>query len=152
MPQLTAATCAVSGSLLIAPGLEQPVDRQPQRHPAAGDRGAAGAAVGLQHVAVDGDLPLAERHPVDAGAQAAADQPLDLLGAARLLAGRRLAAAAGVVERGSMPYSAVTQPRPGLAQEGRHRLLDAGGAEHVGVADADQARALGVAGDAGLDA
>ena len=70
------------------PACHQLADRQSQRDPAAGDRRAAGAAVGLQHVAVDGDLPLAERHPVDPGPQAAPDQPLDLLRPPRLLAGR----------------------------------------------------------------
>src|SRR5213076_3103576 len=46
--------------------------------PAAGDRGAAGAAIGLEYVAVDVDGALAERLEVDHGAQGAADQPLDL--------------------------------------------------------------------------
>jgi hypothetical protein len=53
-----------------------------------------------------------ERLEIDHGAQAAADQALDFLGAPRLLAGRRLAAPAVWVARGSMPYSAVTQPLP----------------------------------------
>ena len=55
-----------------------PGDAIVQRDPAAGDRGGAGAAVGLDHVAVDGDLPLAERRKIDDRAQAAADQALDL--------------------------------------------------------------------------
>ena len=85
-----------------------------QRDPAAGDRRGARAAVGLDDVAVDGDLPLAERLEIDDGAQRAADQPLDFLGAAALLAGARpRGACARCVARGSMPYSAVTQPRPG---------------------------------------
>ena len=82
-----------------------------QRDPGAGDRGGAGAAVGLDHVAVERDLALAERLQVDHGAQRAADQPLDLQRAAALLAGGGLAPGALRVARGSMPYSAVTQPR-----------------------------------------
>ena len=39
------------------------------------------------------------------------------------------------VERGSMPYSAVTQPRPELRSQPRDALLDAGGAEHARVAE-----------------
>ena len=49
---------------------------------------------------------------VEHAAQRAADQALDLLRAAALLAARRLAVAARVRRRGSMPYSAVTQPSP----------------------------------------
>ena len=58
-----------------------------QRDPGAGDRGGAGAAVGLDDIAVDGDLPLAERRQVEHGAQAPPDQALNLNGAAALLAG-----------------------------------------------------------------
>src|SRR5580658_5556467 len=61
-----------------------------ERDPGAGDRGGAGAAVGLDHVAVDGDLALAERLEIDDRAQAAADQPLDFDRASALLAGRGL--------------------------------------------------------------
>ena len=92
-----------------------------ERDPGAGDRGGAGAAVGLDHVAIDGDLALAERLEVDDGAQAAPDQALDLDGAAALLAGRGLAAGALQVARGSMPYSAVTQPRPWPLSQGGSR-------------------------------
>jgi hypothetical protein len=45
-------------------------------------------------------------------AQAAADEPLDLLRASRLLALRRLAPHRVLVARGSIPYSAVSQPWP----------------------------------------
>src|ERR1051325_10228591 len=44
------------------------------RDPCAGDRGGTCAAVGLDHIAVDRDLPFAERRQVDDGAQRAADQ------------------------------------------------------------------------------
>jgi hypothetical protein len=40
-----------------------------QRDPGAGDRSGAGAAIGLDHVAIDGDLALAERDEIDHGAQ-----------------------------------------------------------------------------------
>jgi hypothetical protein len=60
----------------------EPGDRVGQRHVGAGDRGSAGAAVGLQDVAVEGDRVLAERGEVDARAQRPADQPADLVGAA----------------------------------------------------------------------
>ena len=124
-----------------------------QRHPGAGDRGRARAAIGLDHVAIDGDLPLAERGEVDHGAQRAADQALDLLRAAatacRPHASRRVRS---WVARGSMPYSAVTQPLPPPRSQGGTRLLEARGAQHMGVAELHQAGALGMARDAALEA
>ena len=74
-------------------------DRVGQRHVGAGDRGGPGAAVGLQHVAVEHDGVLAQRLGVDAGAQRAADQPGDLVRAAADPALDRLAVAAGVGRR-----------------------------------------------------
>ena len=57
------------------------------------------------------------------------------------------------VERGSMPYSAVIQPWPEPFSQRGTPLAMRGGADHVGVAHLDQARALGVGqvvpGDAG---
>ena len=56
------------------------------------------------------------------------------------------------VERGSMPYSAVTQPWPLPRRNGGHGLLDAGGAQHLGVAELDQHRAFGVLGEPAREA
>jgi hypothetical protein len=86
------------------------------------------------------------------GAQAAADQPLDLLGAAALLAARRLAVAARV--RGARQH-AVFGGHPALAAAAlvrRHLLLDGGGAQHARVAELDEHRALGMHGEAAGDA
>src|SRR5436190_2071428 len=81
---------------------------------------AARAAVGLQHVAVDADRALAERRQVDDGAQAAADQPLDLLRAARLLALGGLAPRACVRRARQHPVFGG-EPAPALAtQESGH--------------------------------
>jgi hypothetical protein len=55
------------------PGRE-PGHRVGQRNVAAGHRGGAGAAVGLEHVAVDDDGVLAQRLVVHAGPQRAPDQ------------------------------------------------------------------------------
>jgi hypothetical protein len=57
-----------------------------KRNPCAGDRGGAGAAVGLDHIAVDGNLALTDRFQIDDRAQAPPDQTLDLDGAAALFA------------------------------------------------------------------
>ncbi len=61
----------------------------------AGDGGGAGAAVGLQHIAVDDDGALAEGLHVDDGAEGAADEALDLVGAAAHLAALALAGRCG---------------------------------------------------------
>ena len=102
--------------------------------------GGAGAAVGLDDVAVEGDLALAQRLHVGDGAQGAADQALDLLAAAGLLALRRLAPAAGV---GGAGQHAVFGGDPALAaaaQEARHAFVQAGGDQHPGVAEARSGR------------
>src|SRR5690606_34378818 len=122
------------------------------RDAGAGDGGGAGAAVGLQHVAVHDDLALAERAEVDHRAQAAPDQALDLLGAAALLALGSLACAAGV---GGARQHAVFGGDPALAlaaQEAGYVFFNAGGAQHAGGAEFDQHRAFGVAGEAAGEA
>src|SRR5262249_57689885 len=57
----------------------------------AGDRGAPRAAVGLQHVAVEPERPLAERGEVGDRAQRTSDQALDLDRAPLLAPRARLA-------------------------------------------------------------
>src|SRR5699024_12024975 len=59
--------------------LPAPADRVGERDVRAGDRGGAGAAVGLQHVAVELDGVLPQRVEVDDRAQGAADQAGDLV-------------------------------------------------------------------------
>ena len=59
-PQETAATLSRNGSACQQARRHQPLKRLMQRHIAAGDRGGAGAAIGLQYVAIDADLALAE--------------------------------------------------------------------------------------------
>ena len=56
------------------------------------------------------------------------------------------------VARGSMPYSAVTQPSPLPRLCGGTLLFDRGGAQHAGLAELDQHRALGMDGEAAGDA
>ncbi len=47
------------------------------------------------------------------------------------------------VARGSMPYSAVTQPRPELRSRAGDTLLDGGVAEDAGIAGFDEDGAFG---------
>ncbi len=118
---------------------------------AAADARGAGAAIGLQHVAVDDDLPFAERLHVACGAQRATDQPLDLDGPAALLALRRLAVdplRGGTGQHrvlgGHPPLAAATHPA-------RNVFVDTGGAQHAGVAEADEDRSLGHLGEVALE-
>src|SRR3546814_1515872 len=55
----------------------QAFDGELQRDPCARNRRGAGAAIGLDDVAVERDLTFAKRLEIDDRAQAAADQPLD---------------------------------------------------------------------------
>jgi heat-inducible transcriptional repressor len=152
MPQEIAATWSTNGVLLQHVACHHPLDAMMQRHPAAGDRGGAGAAVGLEDIAIHRDLALAERGEIDRHAQRPADQPLDLLGAAGLLAARRLAPHA--LGGGARQHAVFRRhpAAPQAAQPRRHPVLERGGAQHVGVAEAHQARALGMPGDARFQA
>ena len=80
-----------------------------ERDARAGDRRRAGAAVGLDDVAVDGEGALAEQVELRDAAERAADEALDLLRAAALLAARGLALGARV--RGARA-ACRTRPSP----------------------------------------
>ena len=117
------------------------VARQPQGNHPAGDRGAARAAVGLQHVAVDVDGALAERREVDNAPQRAADQTLDLDGAPVRTTARGVALLALPGRGGEHP---VLRRHPAPARAGKpagHALLRRGGADHSRLAHRDQRRA-----------
>ena len=112
------------------------------RDVAAADRRAAGAAVGLDDVAVDPHRALAERarsRPPSAatGRPAAGSRPC-ARPACRGVASRCLRSP---VEPGSIPYSDVTQPRAAPAHPRRHRLLDHRRADEPGGADLEEDRA-----------
>ena len=123
-----------------------------QCNPGAGNRSAARTAVGLKHVAIERDLALAEGHEIGNRAQRSTDQALYLLGPTRLLTLGRFARRARVRRArqhavlGRYPAASPT------AQEGRYGFLDAGGAQHAGIAHGDQYRSLGVAGKVAHDA
>ena len=122
--------------------VNQPAEGRPDRQRRPGDRGGAGAAVGIEHIAVDAQGPLAERLQIDHHPQAAADQALDLEAAAGLARG--LAAMAG---RGGAGQHAVLGGNPALSpvlEKRRHALLDGDGAEDMGAAHPDQHRGIGL--------
>src|SRR5690606_37781344 len=102
-------------------------------------RGGPRAAIGLDDVAVDQDLALAERRQVDHGAERAADETLDFLGTAGLLALRCLPLHA---LGGRARQHAIFGGDPTLApaaQPGRHAFLEARGAVDMGLAETHEA-------------
>ena len=112
-----------------------PLQAVMQRDPSAGNGGGASAAISLDHVAVDGDLLLAERHKVDDRAERATDQALDFDRASALFAGGGFAAGA---LRGRARQHAVFggDPAASLALEpGRQPLLKRCRDQHMGFAE-----------------
>ena len=132
--------------------LRHPVQAVAQRHPGAGDRGGAGAAVRLQHVAIDGDLPLAEARQIHDRPQRSADQALNLLAAAGNLAGRRLALGSG--QRRARQHRVFGRhPSASLTAQPRRRLvLERGRAQHMRFAETDETRTFRVTRHAALEA
>ena len=118
------------------------VERPPRSDVGARDRRAAGASVRLDDVAVDPERPLAERVEVGDGTQSAADQPLDLDRPALLLPRARLALGA-LARRGRQHRVLGRQPPAAAAGEpAGNALLDRRRAEHAGLAERDQRRAV----------
>ena len=125
------------------------VKRDGERDAASGDRSGAGAAVGLKHVAVDDDLSFAQAFEIDHRAKRARDEALDFLRAAGDFFAVAFAARMG---RAREHRVLGGDPAAAFAQEpGRNGFVDRSGAEHVGVAGADDDGAFGVAVDVGLD-
>src|SRR3990167_444570 len=99
---------------------DQALEGEMQRYPGTGDAGGTGAAVRLQHVAVDIYLPLTHGGQIDHGAQRAADQTLDLLGATRLLAASSLTVRAGMGRARQHAIFGGDTAAPRITQERRH--------------------------------
>ncbi len=112
----------------------------------------AGSAVGLEHVAVDPERALAEGLEIRHRAQAAADQALDLLGAARELAPRRLAIGArGRWSRAACEYSAVIQPRFLPCRKRGTLFSSRDGAQHLRASHLGQHRGQRILGEVELE-
>src|SRR4051812_23101058 len=106
------------------------VERAARRDVRAADRRAARAAVGLQHVTVEPERPLAERFEVEDRTNRAADQPLNLDGAAALLPARRLALSAVAGRSGQQRVLSRHPAATGAVEPARHALLHRRRAEH----------------------
>jgi hypothetical protein len=112
--------------------------RAAQRQPRPGDGGRSGAAVSLQHIAVQHHRPLAQRPQIHHRPQRAPDQALDLVRPATHLAGHGLARRT----RGARARQhGVLRRQPALAapfQERGNAILHGGGAQHARLAHLDQ--------------
>src|SRR5258708_28709623 len=104
-----------------------------ERDPGPRYGGRPGAAVGLDTIAIYGDLPLTERFEVHHDAQAAADEPLDFDGAAVLLACGRFASRP--LQSGARQHAVFGRdPAAGLAFEpGRQAVLARRPHQYMGI-------------------
>src|ERR1041384_7033173 len=122
--------------------LEPAAHRVGQRDVGAGDRRRARAAVGLDHVAVDPDGLFAQALQISHRAQTAADQALNLVGAAADPAARRLAADARLRRARQHAVLGGDPALAGVAQKRRHALFELGGTDHLGITPFDHYRAF----------
>ena len=127
----------------------QGLEGQSQGHPAPADGGAAGAAVGHQHVAVQAHGVPGQGGEVHGHAQAAPDEPADLLGPALLPV---LATGAGCGWSGAA-WRTRRSPSPCPSPPASWESWPPGRrAQHLGLAERGQAGALGVGVDPGAQA
>jgi hypothetical protein len=136
-----------------ASGIKEGLNGKTGGEVGAGDGRSAGAAVGLEDVAVDPKGVFAELAEVEHGAQGTTDEALDFDGAAIEFAARDVALFAlvrAVREEGVFGR----EPTAGnalLFHPRRHLGLDGGGADDAGVAVGDEHRTGGVGRDAGFE-
>ena len=119
-------------------GRDQLIQRIGQRHAGSGDRRGTGAAVCLQHIAVQSDGELTQRFQVNRSAQRTRDQALDFHGASALLT---FCGFARVTRVGRTRQHAVFGGDPPLAlafQKARHAFINRSGAQYFRVTKFDQ--------------
>src|SRR6516164_585466 len=129
---------------LAPPAPLQPGDGVGEGQVTAGHRGGPGAAVGLQHVAVDDDRVLAERLVVHAGPQRAADKAGDLLRPAAEPPLDRLALAPRVRGPGQHRVLGGHPAEPAAPPPARYFFGHARRAQHSRGAELNEHRPLGV--------
>ena len=136
-----------------AASVEERLDGEAGGEVGAGDGRGAGAAVGLEDIAIDPEGVLAELAQVEDGAEGTADEALDLDGAAVEFSAGDVALFALV---GAVGEEGVFGGEPAagnalLFHPGGDFGLDGGGADDAGVSVGDEHRAGGVGGDAGFE-
>jgi hypothetical protein len=129
----------------------EPVEGDGCGDASAGDGGGAGAAVGLEDVAIDPDGALAEFFEINDGAEGTADEALDLGGAPVELAAADVAlfpVVGGVGEHGVFRADPAAFDILILHPTG-NVFLDGGGADDAGIPEGNEHRAGGVGGYVG---
>ena len=101
------------------------------------DRGTTRAAIGLDNVAIEKYLPLAQLSHVDDCSQAPADKTLDLCSSARRPLCLSLCPRIGRTREHRVLGRDPADPF--IPHKERHSVLDAGGADHLCAADLDKA-------------
>lgn len=114
----------------------------------SGDGRGARTAVGLEDVAIEDDGALAERLQIDDSTQGAADEALDLMGAAPDFAALGLAGRAGESGTGQHAVLGGNPAAATVAEPGGNALLHGGIAENAGVPSLDENGAFGDLGPA----
>ena len=122
---------------------DQLSERKSEGDRGPGDGGGAGPTIGLEDVAVEDDGAFAERLHVDDGAQAAADEALDLVSASADLAALGLARGAGQGGAGKHSVLGGDPAAAGVAHPAGNAGLDSGVAQDAGVPGLDQDRTFG---------
>jgi hypothetical protein len=133
-------------------GFNQFAEGKRQGDAGSGDCGGAGSSIGLKNVAVEDNGALAESLHVDDAAEGAADEALDLVGAAADLAAFALACGTGEGCSGEHAVFGGDPATAGVAKPARDALFDGGVAEDAGVPGLHEDGAFGhrdvVGGDA----
>src|SRR5699024_1402491 len=128
-----------------------PLDRIGEGYVSAGDGGGAGAAVGLEHIAVQHDGVFAQGRDVDDRPQGTSDQAGDLVGASADLSLDRFAARARVGRAGQHRVLGGHPAQAGALAPARHSLGEGGVAQHARAAEFHQDAAFGLVGPAAVE-
>src|ERR1700730_5928135 len=137
--------------LVDHPRVLHALDRHVQRAERTGNRSGARAAISLQHIAIEGDRPLADLAHVNRRAQRPADQPLNLM---RPAADATLDGLPRTAVMGRARQHRVLSRDPSMTTSvpvRRYTILDARRDPNPRAPHLDEARALGVHVDAKLD-
>jgi len=124
-------------------GGDHAVEGDGESRAGSGDGGGACASVGLEDIAVEDDGALAEGFHIDDGAERAADEALDLVGASADLAALGLAGGAGEGGAGEHAVFGGDPAAAAVAQPCGNALFYGDVAEDAGVADFDEDGAFG---------
>jgi hypothetical protein len=127
------------------PAFDHAVEGDGERGASSGDGRGACAAVGLEDIAIENDHALAEGLEVDDGAQGAADEALDFVGAASDLSALGFARGAGEGGAGEHAVFGCDPATTAVSQPCRDALFHCGVAEDAGVAEFDENGAFGCA-------